>query len=77
MDKQPFVRLIKCVMVMIFSTDYASTLFYYANKPDSVVLLYQNNFPALITLLIIITYLYLMSEKKLTNDDNPSPTFTV
>ena len=62
---------------MIFSTAYASTLFSYANKPDSLGLLYQNNFPALITLLIIITYLYLMSEKKLTNDDNPSPTFTV
>lgn len=54
MDKRPFVRLVKCVMVVFFSTTYASTLFSYANKPDSVGLLYQNNFPVLITLLIFI-----------------------
>lgn len=48
-------------MLFIFSAAYSSTLFSYANKP----LMVNNNFPALFTMLIVVTLLSLVSKQSL------------
>lgn len=53
--------LFKILLITLFSSAYASTLFSYAYKPDSFGLLYQNNFPALFIMLILITVLYMLA----------------
>lgn len=53
---------IKCIiLIIILSVAYSSTLFSFTNKP----LLFGNNLPALFVMLLIITYLCLMSTGKI------------
>lgn len=58
---RPFQRLILTVMILILSAAYSSTLFSFTNKP----LILENNFPALITMLLAITCLSVMSKPSL------------
>jgi hypothetical protein len=52
----PHLRIISKVLLFIFSAAYSSTLFSYTNKFSIL----QNNFPALFTMLLVITFLSLM-----------------
>jgi len=49
----PYMHLIYIVVMLIFSVAYSSTLISYTNKP----ILIQNNFLALVTMLLAITFL--------------------
>lgn len=51
-------RILLIVLLLVFSAAYSSTLFSYTNKP----LLLQNNFPALFSMLLVITILSWMSK---------------
>jgi hypothetical protein len=55
------LRIIFIVLILIFSAAYSSTLFSYTNKP----LILQNNFAALLTMLLVITFLSLVSKPSL------------
>ena len=57
----PRLNMIFIVLPFIFSAAYSSTLFSFTNKP----LILQNNFPALFTMLLAITFLSLMSKQSL------------
>jgi hypothetical protein len=57
----PRLHIIFIVLLLIFSAAYSSTLFSYTNKP----LILENNFPALVTMLLAITFLSLVSKPNL------------
>lgn len=59
--ENPFLHIIFIVLLLIFSAAYSSTLFSYRYKP----FILQNNFPALITMLFVITILSLVSKPNL------------
>jgi hypothetical protein len=57
----PFLHIIFIALLLIFSAAYSSTLFSYRYKP----FILQNNFPALVTMLFVITFLSLVSKPNL------------
>ncbi len=59
--KSPRMQMILIALLTVFSAAYSSTLFSFTNKP----LILKNNFPALVTMLIIITVLSLVSKPRL------------
>lgn len=66
--KSPWLRTIFIMLTLIFSTAYSSTLFSYTNKPT----LLDCNLPALVTMLLTITSLYLLTEHNPKREDNIS-----
>ena len=52
------LRTISILLLLILSVAYSSTLVSYTNKP----LIIQNNFPALVIMLMTVTFLYWMSK---------------
>lgn len=59
--QNPRLRIIFIVLMFIFSAAYSSTLFSFTNKP----LVLQNNCPALVAMLLVITFLSIASKPSL------------
>jgi hypothetical protein len=56
-------HLYPILLLILFSATYSSTLFSYLTKPYLLAQFFQNDFSALLTLLIILTVLFIIPKK--------------
>lgn len=61
-NQTSYPRIYQIVLLFLLSCAYASTLFSYTNKLGHIGIIFQNNFPALFGILIIITIFFLFSK---------------
>jgi hypothetical protein len=62
------LRMTYNLLILFFSAAYASTLLSYTNKP----LILKNNFPAIVSMLLVITFLSLVSKPAFTEKGTES-----